>query len=176
MNKSKTIIRKGMRALCAACVFALSLVVLGGCTAAMQNSSTQANDQQTANRQYMTQVNQKMESLSSRLDGFSDAVSRGDLVTMRTQADNAFKVIDDLSDIDVPSDLKDIQQEYVDGCNDLKAALNAYIDLYSDIENATESQPFDYATYDERLKAIQDQYDAGIDKLKSGDEKAAAKE
>lgn len=51
--------------------------------------------------------------------------------------------------------------------------MNAYIGLYSEIESATDDQPFDYGTYDERLKAIQDQYDKGIGKLQSGDNKAS---
>ena len=55
----------------------------------------------------------------------------------------------------------------------LKDAMNAYIGLYSEIESATDDQPFDYGTYDERLKAIQDQYDKGIGKLQSGDNKAS---
>lgn len=121
----------------------------------------------------MTQVNQTMEDLAGKLDGFSDAVARGDLVTMRTQADNAFKSIEDLNKIQAPEDMKKIQAEYVEGCNDLKDAMNAYIGLYSEIESATDDQPFDYGTYDERLKAIQDQYDKGIGKLQSGDNKAS---
>ena len=161
-SKSNRVTDVRLRALFFAFAFAFAAFALGGCTAAQ--NETQASDQQMANRQYMAQVNQKMESLTERLSGFSDAVSRGD---------NAFKVIDGLSGIDVPNDFKEIQQDYVDGCASLKDALNAYIDLYTEIENATESQPFDYATYDERLKAIQGQYDAGIEKLKSADKKAS---
>mgnify|MGYP006896730393 CR=1 FL=1 len=40
--------------------------------------------------------------LKSRLESFTDAVSRGDVVGMRTQADNAFKAIDDLNNLNVP--------------------------------------------------------------------------
>ena len=155
MKKSKFI-----RVVGVACAAVMAVVLLGGC--AGQNN--QATEQQKANRQYMTQVNQTMEDLAGKLDGFSDAVARGDLVTMRTQADNAFKSIEDLNKI---------QAEYVEGCNDLKDAMNAYIGLYSEIESATDDQPFDYGTYDERLKAIQDQYDKGIGKLQSGDNKAS---
>ena len=164
MKKSKFI-----RVVGVACAAVMAVVLLGGC--AGQNN--QATEQQKANRQYMTQVNQTMEDLAGKLDGFSDAVARGDLVTMRTQADNAFKAIDDLNNLNVPDALKDIQKEYVDGTADLKDALNSYIDLSTEIESATDDQPFDYGTYDERLKAIQDQYDKGIGKLQSGDNKAS---
>ena len=173
MSKISKATGRRFLALCAACVFTLAVFSLAGCSTS-QNS--QVNEQQTANRQYMTQVNQKMDALTTRLSSFSDAVSRDDLVTMRTQADNAFKVIDELSSLDVPNDMKDIQEGYLDGCTDLKDALTAYIELYSDIESATDAQPFDYSTYADRLQSIQDQYDAGIEKLKAGDESATGKE
>ena len=147
----------------------LMVAALGGCA----QQDTAATQQQSENRQYMTQVNQTMEDLKTRLESFTDAVSRGDVVGMRTQADNAFKSIEDLNKIEAPEDMKKIQAEYVEGCNDLKDAMNAYIGLYSEIESATDDQPFDYGTYDERLKAIQDQYDKGIGKLQSGDNKAS---
>ena len=103
MKKSKFI-----RVVGVACAAVMAVVLLGGC--AGQNN--QATEQQKANRQYMTQVNQTMEDLAGKLDGFSDAVARGDLVTMRTQADNAFKSIEDLNKIEAPEDMKKIQAEY----------------------------------------------------------------
>lgn len=39
--------------------------------------------------------------------------------------------------------------------------------------SATDEHPFDYATYDQRVKDIQNTYDEGIDKLKAGDARAA---
>lgn len=150
---------------------ALMVFALGGC--AQQDSA--ASQQQSQNRQYMTQVNQIMEDLKSRLDSFTDAVSRGDVVGMRAQADNAFKAIDSLGKLEVPDDLKDIQQEYVDGANGLKDALNSYIDLYTEIDSATEAQPFDWSTYADRIAQIKQQYDDGIGKLQSGDNKASEK-
>ena len=65
---------------------------------------------------------------------------------------------------------------YVDGANSLKDALNSYIQLYTEIDGATASEPFDWSTYDSRLQAIQDAYNAGIDKLKAADEAAAGKD
>ena len=160
-----------LRSLIACAVSALIVFALAGCT--QQNSAQ--SDQQNENRQYMTQVNQKMEDLNTRLTSFTDAVSRGDVVTMRTQADNAYKVIDDLSDLDAPDALADVKTGYVDGCNELKTALDSYIALYTEIENATDAQPFDYSTYDSRLADIQNAYNDGIDKLKAADDAAAGK-
>ena len=164
----RSMLIKAVGVMCAAFVV---VAALAGC--ASQESA--ATKQQSENRQYMTQVNQTMEDLQSRLHGFTDAVSRGDLVGMRTQADNAYKALDELGKLNVPDDLKDIQQEYVDGTNKLKDALNAYTELYTEIDSATEAQPFDYSTYDQRIADIKSQYDEGIGKLQSGDNTASEK-
>lgn len=150
------------------CGVALTLGILSGCMA----QPTGASQEQQANRTYMTKVNQAMEDLNSRLQSFDDAVARGDAVTMRTQADNAYEVIDTLDAIDTPEAMKDLQKDYVDGCTALKEALNAYVDLYTEVDSATEAHPFDYGTYDERIKAIQDKYNEGIQKLKDADDEA----
>ncbi|MEG0322402.1 MAG: hypothetical protein RR547_14425 [Raoultibacter sp.] len=149
---------------------ALCAVFLSGCMA-NNGQATEKNE----NREYMTQVNNAMNDLKTRLEGFDDAVSRNDLVAMRTQADSAFKALDTLGAIEAPEATKDIQTKYVDGTNDLKDALNLYIDLYTEIENATEAAPFDYSTYDSRLKDIKDAYDSGISSLEEGDKLAAEK-
>lgn len=153
------------------CTAALMVAALTGC---MQQDNAAAK-QQTENRQFMTQVNQSVDDLKSRLASFTDAVSRGDVVGMRTQADNAFKALDGLGKIQAPDDLKDIQQEYVDGTTKLKDALNAYIGLYTEIDSATAAQPFDWSTYDQRIAGIKQTYNDGIDKLQSGDNKASEK-
>ena len=85
------------------CAAALSVAVPGGCMPQQQTSA--ASQAQSDNRAYMTQVNQTMETLQTRLNGFSDAVSRGDVVTMRTQADNAFKALDELDSQEAPDAL-----------------------------------------------------------------------
>ena len=105
----------------------LMVAALGGCA----QQDTAAAQQQSENRQYMTQVNQTMDDLKSRLESFTD------------------------------------------GTADLKDALNSYIDLYTEIDSATEEQPFDYSTYDQRIQDIKSKYDEGIGKLQSGDNKAS---
>ena len=122
----------------------------------------------------MTQVNQTMEDLQTKLDSFNDAVSRQDVVTMRTQADKALATLDGLDSIEAPDALKEVKTDYVEGAKDLKAALDGYVNLYTDINSASDAQPFDWSTYDQRLADIKTQYDSGIDKLKAGDEKAAS--
>ena len=152
-----------------ACAGAFLVAALTGC---MQQSSA-ASEEQTANRQYMAQVNQKMDSLGGKLEGFNDAVSRGDVVGMRTQADAAFKVIDELSAIEAPEVLGDIHAGYVEGCELLEQARSEYVALYAEVEGVSGNQPFDRSAYDSRLAGIQDLYDRGIAKLEETDLKAS---
>lgn len=156
------------RIIAVACVGALSTLALSGCASVEQ--STEEAQAQAENREYMSAVNATMEQLGERLQGFDDAVARGDAVTMRTQADNAFKVLDSLSELEAPEVLKDIRQGYLDGCASLEEALNAYIDLYTEVTNGGMGD----SEYQERLAKVQEAYNAGVEKLKAADEAASA--
>ena len=156
-----------------ACVSLLCVLLVAGCATTPVSTMT---EEQQANRNYMTQVNQKMEALSSNLENFSDAVSRKDVVSMRTQAENAFKTLDSLEAIEAPEALADVHEQYVAGTSSLRAALSDYIDLYAEIDSATEQAPFDWSTYDQRIAGIQSLYDKGLAALSAGDEAAASKE
>lgn len=162
--KSKTMIRLA----CMACVAMLSVAMVAGCAA-----QETAPDEQTISRQYMAQVNQAMDELSSQLEGFEDAVIRDDVVSMRTKADNAFEAIETLKAIEAPEVLADVHEAYVSGCESLKEALSAYVSLYTEIESATDEAPFDFAAYEDRIAAIQDLYDEGIAQLESADAQAS---
>lgn len=149
----------------------LSLAALFGCAPKAQTEEQQA---QQKNRDYMTQVNQSMDDLDTELDGFIDAVSRGDVVSMRTQADDAFAELDALADIKAPEGLEDVQASYTEGSQALEEALNGYIDLYTEIDSATADDPFDWGSYDSRIAQIKTKYDEGIEKLQSADNLAAS--
>ena len=165
--------RKTALKLFAVCLAAaLGVSVLAGCGA--QNSA--ANQQQSANRQYMSQVNQVMDELETALGSFTDAVSRDDVVGMQTQAENALATLDDLGGIEAPEELADVQAGYQEGSDILRKALSDYVSLYTEISSATDANPFDWSTYDDRLAEIQASYDEGIEKLKAADELAAGKE
>ena len=143
-------------------------IALAGCSSAANNAAT---EQQQANRAYMSQVNEAMTKLDSNLDSFIDAVSRGDVVNMRTQADNAYKAIDKLSELEAPEALADIKKDYVDGTAKLREALDEYISLYA--KATSEGSDFDWSAYDDRIKEIQSLYDEGVALLEAGDKAAA---
>ena len=164
MNK-----RLVIRIACLLCVAALSCGLLFGCAGGASNAANQA---QQANRAYMSQVNQLMDELGDRLDSFVDAVSRGDIVNMRTQADNAYKTLDKLAALEAPEALTDVQGYYTDGTKKMRDALDAYINLYTELEAGS----FDQSTYSKRIADVQKLYDEGVETLKKGDEAAAAKQ
>ena len=150
------------------CAMALACGLIAGCA---NTAGTKATEEQQANRNYMSQVNEIMEQLDSGLDSFVDAVSRGDIVNMRTQADEAFKVLDKLDALEAPDGLADVQDKYKDGSAKLRDALDAYITLYTDMNGSS----FDMTTYDKRIADVQKLYDEGVALMQEGDEAAASK-
>ena len=149
------------------CAVALGAALLG-CTSP---SSTSANESQQANRTYMSQVNETMVELGEALDQFVDAVSRGDVVNMRTQADNAYRVLDKLAGIEAPDDLKDVRDCYVEGTGKLRKALDGYIELYAETAKSEEA---DSAEFNARIAELQALYDEGIAALQKGDQIVAS--
>lgn len=149
------------------CAATLAAFGLAGCAGSAQQGAT--NDAQSQNRQFMSQVNETVEDMGDRLQDFDDAVSRSDVVTMRSAADEAFACISTLESLEAPEQLTDIKQQYVDACNTLSGALGSYVDLYAEIESATDEAPFDYSTYESRLAEIQSAYNEGIEQLKAAD-------
>ncbi len=154
------------RGVCLALAGAMTVAAVSGC----MPSNSAENEEQAANRQYMAAVNQGMDDLAAKLSSFNDAVARGDVVTMRTQADKAFKELDDLAAIEAPEVLADVKAGYVEGCAMLESALGAYVDLYTQLENGSvEADSIEYAN---ALADIQADYDAGIAKLEETDKAA----
>ena len=154
------------------CALAFAAALAGGVLFGCANTAVNtATAEQQANRAYMSQVNEIMVELGDGLGSFIDAVSRNDIVNMRTQAENAFQVLDRLESIEAPDALADVHEKYVDGTGKMREALEAYIELYTDMNGAS----FDQSTYEERIEIIQELYDEGIAALQEGDETAAGK-
>ncbi len=150
-----------------ACVLAGSMAL----AACAPSGTATLTDEQKANRSYMSKVNETMVELDGNLDSFIDAVSRGDIVNMRTQADNAYKTLGKLSELEAPETLSGVQKKYTEGIQKLEEALDAYIKLYSEAEKA--GKDFDWTSYDERIKEIQELYDGGVKALEEGDKAAS---
>lgn len=147
------------------------IVIFAGCTAPAAQSNDVQNDPVAQNRQYMAALNQMSEDLSSKMTGFTDAVSRNDTVGMRTQADDAFKVIERMKEQEAPEDLAEVKDGYMEACEGFENALNSFISLYEDMSSSDSS--FNDQVYSERLKTIQDEYSQAADLLSQTDEKVA---
>ena len=155
------------------CACALTMGVLTGCATTTTSTVT---EEQALNRAYMSSVNQIMDDLDEQLESFVDAVSRNDVVAMQTQADAAFDILDELADLTVPEGLEEIHECYLAGAELLEQALDAYVDLYVEIDSASSDDDFDWSAYEDRLAEIQALYDEGVAQLEAGDEIAASLE
>lgn len=166
---------KAMRVSLAVCAGALCAAALTGCmgTGTQQAMNEQAQAQ-SANRQYMSQVNQIMMDVDDALSDFSAALEAGDLVAMRSALSEAGRDIDSLEGLEAPEALADLQTGYAEGCAQLETALNDYVQLYTDAQNA--GGTMDSGAYASRLAEIQTAYDEGIQKLSDTDQAAAEME
>jgi cytochrome c556 len=143
-------------------------LVLSGCA----SGTTQSDDPQTLNRQYMANVNQIMEEIDAQMTEFSSIIKDGEVVSFGTQLANINNSVDKLKALSVPDAMKDIQADYLKGTEELQQAFAAYVDLYEDVK-VPENGKFDFATYGDRLNEVRSHYEAGIEALQSADQKAA---
>lgn len=166
-NHEAVSISSRMVAFAAAIVLACALM-LSGCA----SNAQQANDPQTLNRQYMSNVNQIMDEIDAQMTEFSTIVKEGEVVSLSTQLAAINNSVDKLKALSVPDEMKDIQSDYLKGTEELQTAFAAYVDLYEDVK-APENGTFDFATYGDRLNDVKSHYEAGIQALESADQKAA---
>lgn len=138
--------------------FILCIACIAGCDASPDDADAPAK-----NRAYMSQANTAMMQLNKDLDPFSEAVAAGDIVSMERAATAASRDIDAFMAIEPPETMKDIHAEYCAGCDELRQALQAYVQLYR------EADDLDEAAFNERVYVIQAQYNSGIDHLTKGD-------
>ena len=161
-----------IRVLVASALVAAFALVATGCFGGQPSAQDEAR---RANDNYMSQVNSIMVELGESLEAFNGAVSRDDVVNMRTQAANASKVLDKLDALEPPAAIKDIHENYVEGAGKLREALDAYVSLYADTKAAGQSSSFSQSSYNKKLAEVQALYDEGVAALAKADEMAASR-
>lgn len=166
-----TALIKSMTRMTVVAVFA-GCLALAGCTQPLDAQSSSQAEEAPTSRSFMANVNEASAELSDRMSAFTDAVSREDLVSMQTQADAAFAIIDQISQLECPEELNDLKQRYVDGCTQLKDSLNAYLQLYLEMDTASAREPFDYGSYADRIAQVQQTYDDAVQTLQDADSAA----
>lgn len=156
MIQTKTKSFSGLVATLLVCLACLGM--LAGC--AVPEEQVDAAEK---NRDYMMQANNAMIKLNSHLEEFTTAASTGDVVSMQRVFSLAEKDIESFKALPATDATKDIHAEYLAGCEGLKGALKAYLDLYAGAES------IDDAAFEERLAQVQQLYDEGIKHLQDGD-------
>lgn len=139
------------------------------------------DDPQKDNRNYMAQINSSLNDFGTELEAFNEAVSNDDVVGMKSQADKAFKVIDEIEKIEAPEALKDIHSDYKKAFSKLKEALSDYIDFYTEVKAFAENTPEEEDSsqvpdFEKKLKDLQEKYNEGMDLLEAADKKATEME
>ena len=150
-----------------ACIGALVVCMLAACANQAQTAEQQ---QQAANRAYMSSINKIASELKEEMNGLSVSIAAGDKVTIVSKAKDALFVLDKIEKLDVPEALADVHEHYVAGCASLREALEGYVDLYANGSGMSN------ASYSSKLSEIQNLYNAGLAELKKADEVAAGKE
>ncbi|NPD30806.1 hypothetical protein HLV37_02790 [Eggerthellaceae bacterium zg-1084] len=169
MNRSMI---KVAGALCSALMVG---VLATGCTlSGPEAASTPEQRAQKDNRAYMSQLNDALSGMRDGLGAFTQAVSRNDVVSMRTQADRALASIDKVSSLEAPEALTEVHGTYVSGLEKLKGALSDYVTLYTDMKAAIDQGTFDANAFAAKVGEVQSAYDEGMELLKKADEQAAA--
>ena len=113
----------------------------------------------------MASVSENVDDLAAELKVFSDAAGQQDIASMTLSAERASKIIGTIESLNAPEALAEVHKAYVAGAQQLMGALDAYIALYTELENGS----IDAAGAQMRLKAIQADYDKGISQLKEAD-------
>ncbi len=173
---AKVISRKAPRTkaiLASICAAALALAMLSmtGCAQPMQS---QDETPVVTPSDYMVSLNASAEDLKSVLTEFSEAAANDDVFTMQTKADEASAVLDSMSELEAPEAMSEVKSKYGEAVSTLKGALSDYLELYLELDDAQHGgSAFDYSTYDNRLEAIQKQYDKGLNQLEDADKLAS---
>lgn len=160
----------------AAAILALCVTLATVFTGCLSTAES-IDDPQKANRNYMAQLNSALADFGDDLEAFSVAVSDDDVVGMKSQADKAFKVIEEIEKIEAPEDLADLHDGYKKALGKLKEALNEFIDLYVEVKayaenDLAEGESLETPDFEEKLKSIQKKYSEGIKLLEDADNKA----
>ena len=148
-------------------VLLAAVLALAGCAAPNQTST---DENAAENRAFMAQVNQKVSDLNGVLGDFQMAVGAQDVVAMRASSARAASIISDVKAAEAPEKLVPIKDGYVEGLDKLQSALDQYTQLYAELAAGS----IEESSYTERLRQVQETYDAGVAALNSADEQAVA--
>lgn len=140
--------------------------MLASCMAPSQQAST--DEHAAEHRAYMAQLTQKANDIDSVLTDFQAAVGAEDVVAMKAAAAKTSAIVAEVSSVNAPEKLVETKESYVAGLTQLQEALDAYTQLYSDLSAGVLTD----AAFQDRLRQVQESYDAGLEALQTADEHA----
>ncbi|MDO4442537.1 MAG: hypothetical protein Q4B69_01510 [Slackia sp.] len=171
----------------AAALMSMALVSCGG---------EPKKDPAQLNREYMASVNSISTEASDALASFNEAVSAGDIASMRLAASDAAKKLEKISGLTAPEPLAQVHEEYKAGAADLTAALSGCVEAYATLQNDAAQEPevqtktqgtgknqvqvqetvsnIDPAAFAAQIEEVQALYDSGIKHLSDADAMVAA--
>lgn len=147
------------------CLMAAALA-LPGCVAASEQVST--DEHAAEHRAYMAQLGNQAKEIDAVLNQFQSAVGAKDVVAMRAATAKAGDIVAAVATTEAPEKLAETKDSYVAGLEQLQQALEAYTQLYADVEAAVVNEN-DFSV---RLAEVQSAYDAGVEAVKAADDKA----
>lgn len=152
-----------------ALVMAMSMAMLSGC-AASQPAAPEEKPVTAAG--YMNSMAKSSKQLSESFADFSGAVAEGDVSALQAKVDSANEVLDQMESLEAPDELKSVKGKYDEAIGTLKGALNDYLAIFLEIENAPEGAQYDFSDYGQRLESVQKAYDQGLNLLEEADKMA----
>lgn len=151
------------------------VAALSGCT--LQAANETADDNASANRQFIAQLNSKTNELAGVLSDFQSAVADQDAVGMKAASDRAEKIIESVKSMDAPKpsaasrtqdrseDLNNVKDLYAQGMEEMNSAMNDYADLYSGVAAGSVNAQ----VLNRKTETVQTAYDRALDKIEKAD-------
>ena len=146
------------------------LLLLSGCSS---GATLETEEEPKTASQYMVELNDYSGKLADKMQEFSEAASAGRISAMQTKVQEAYAILDEMTNLEAPDDISDIKNGYNDAISQFKSALNDYIALFTEIYDSSDTGSFDYSTYSQRLEDVQKQYDSALGSLEDADKKAS---
>ena len=153
-------------------VGALCVMMLGLCSCMGTMQQSEAQQTQAQSRQYMAHMNSSARELQKCMDGFSSAVANNDIAALNKAFEQAQGIVDELAAIEAPSVLSEVHAKYSEGAQHLQTALKSYIECYAAMQDSAatdETGQGDASLVNLQMKAIQQEYSAGIRALREAD-------
>ena len=149
----------------------VSILMLSGCSGFFGASSNSGQSDITTPltevSTYVSQIKSCSDTLSTKSDELTQAISNNDLVTIKLKRDEISDCLQKASEVSIPETIKSEGEMYVNACLSMKDILTNYTDIVIATIEAGSSLK-DEATM-QQLSEMQSQYDQAAKNFESAD-------